>query len=122
MLHTVIVCGWLALSVAPAFAFQSRCVEPYAPVVPDPRATTKQQLDEAKRAVIQFIKDSDQFQDCLLLELKTEQQTAARKQKSFDPRIEADIKKMISANQREKERIGATYNGAVHTWNALHNQ
>ncbi|MGQ0742157.1 MAG: hypothetical protein ACT4OG_07665 [Alphaproteobacteria bacterium] len=122
MLRIFFVCAGLALFAVPAFAYQSRCVEPYAPVVPDPRAASKQQLDAVKKDVVQFIKDSDQYQECLLLELKTEKQTASRKQKPFDPQIDADIQKMISANQREKERVGATYNGAVHTWHALQKQ
>lgn len=108
------------LAAMPASAYSSRCVQPYAPTVPDGRTATKPQIDSAKNFVVQFIKDSDQYQDCLLLELKTERETAARKGKTFNPQIQTDITNMVAANQREKERVGAEYNGQSHIYNEAH--
>ena len=120
MMRMVFLSAVLVLCAVPALAYQSRCVVPYAPSVPDGGIATKPQMNSAHTAVVGFIKQSDQYQDCLLLELKMEKQTAAHKQKTFDTQIETDIKKMIAANQREKERVGAEYNGAAHIYNELH--
>lgn len=120
MVRVVLVSVALALLAAPAYAYSSRCVQPYAPTVPDGRAATKAQIDDAKNLVIAFIKQSDQYQDCLLLDLKTERATAARKGKGFDPQIATDINNLVAANQREKERVGAEFNGQSHIYTEMH--
>ena len=120
MMRVFLLSAAFALFAIPALAYQSICVEPYAPLVPDGRTVSKSQLDSVRDAVVLFIKQSDQYQDCLLLELKTERQTAQRKGKTFDTAIEAALKKMIGGNQRNKERVGAEYNGAAYDYNEVH--
>jgi len=120
MLRVLLLSAAFALLAAPASAYPSRCVQPYAPTVPDGRTATKAQLDSSKAQVIDFIKQSDQYQECLLLEIKTEREKAARKGKEFDKQIEIDLRNSGDANQREKERVGAEFNGASHTYYELH--
>lgn len=120
MMRVFLLSAAFALFAVPALAYPTRCVEPYAPVIPDGRTITKPQLDSVREDVKRLIAQSDQYQECLLLELKTERQKAQRKGKEFDPRIEVDIKKMITANQRNKERVGAEYNGAANAYNEAH--
>ncbi len=120
MLRLVLLSAAFVMSAVPAFAFDSRCVQPYAPTVPNGRAATQAQMTSAHDAVTLFIKQSDDYQSCLLLELKTERETAARKEKPFDQQIATDINNLASANQREKERVGAEYNGAAHAYNEAH--
>ena len=120
MLRVMMFSAVFALLAVPASAYSSRCVQPYAPTVPDGRAATKAQIDSSKAQVIDFIKQSDQYQECLILEIKTERAKAERKGKQFDTQIEIDLRAVGNANQREKERVGAEFNGASHTYYELH--
>ena len=56
----------LAMFAAPAFAADARCQAPVAPVVPkDGKAATQQEMLQANKDVVAYIKDSDQYQLCL---------------------------------------------------------
>jgi hypothetical protein len=120
MTRVIFLSAVFAMFAVPALAYQSRCVQPYAPTVPNGKSATQAQMTGAHDAVALFIKQSDDYQSCLILELKTERETAARKQKPFDQQIATDINNQANANQREKERVGAEYNGAAHAFNETH--
>lgn len=120
MKRVIFLSAVFALLAVPALAYQSRCNVPYAPTVPNGKSATQAQMTSAHDAVTLFIKQSDDYQSCLLLELKTAREAAVQKQKPFDQQIATDVNNLASANQREKERVGAEYNGAAHAFNEAH--
>jgi hypothetical protein len=69
-----------------------------------------------------FIKQSDQYQDCLVRDLNDQKATLARKSKPtmIDQKIVDDYKVKGDTNQREKERLGAEFNAAVVEYKSLH--
>lgn len=119
MISRVCLCAALTLLTLPAWAFESRCVGPYAPTVPNGGRATLQQMNTVRDEVKAFIARSDQYQECLLIELKTLKEQAARDKKADQNAIDG-ISGRISANQREKERVGNEYNAAAQAYNVAH--
>lgn len=101
-----------AFALTPAaLANMDRCQEPFGPVLPKAASVTADQLADAKAEVLQFIKDSDAYQACLLASMHDPEAKLTDGQK-------ATLNRRIESNQREKEAIGDEYNGLVRTVNA----
>jgi hypothetical protein len=121
MIRRMCLAAALTLIALPALAdYDSRCVEPYAPTIPDGNRASLSQINAARAQVTDFIAQSDAYQSCLLLDLKTQKDTAVRNNKPLDPHIPDAINAKIAANQREKERLGAEYHAAAHAYNEAH--
>jgi hypothetical protein len=121
---SLVAVGFVVLSAMPAFA-QMGCSDPIAPSAVDGSKATKQQMVDAHSDVTTFMKASDDFQQCLLDQVKVAKADAIahasnHDAKKFDPAIETNANAKIDANQRLKEKVGAEYNAAVAGYKASH--
>lgn len=107
------VAALLALLAAPnaVAGISDRCQEPFGPVVPDGNTATQAEMRAAKSEVLNFIKDSDSFQACVVLVIDDP------KEEMKEPARRAAMKK-LEANQREKEEVAAAYNNALKAFKA----
>jgi hypothetical protein len=112
----------LTASAMPAFAASSRCVDPIAPSAVDGSKATEAQMKGAHDDVVNFIKASDDYQQCLLDDLQAQKDTAAKAKdpKPIDPAIEDAVNDKIAANQRLKEMVGGEYNASVQAFKGAH--
>lgn len=104
--------------VTPAFA--ADCVEPYAPAIANGTTATKDQMLTTQDEVKAFIKASDNYQECVLLDIQTQKAALAREQKTLNQDVIDRATAQIDRNQREKERVGTEYNVAVRAYAAAH--
>jgi hypothetical protein len=121
---SLVTVGFVVLSAMPAFA-QMGCSDPIAPTAVDGSKATKQQMIDAHSDVTTFMKASDDYQSCLLNQVKAAKADAvkhasAHDAKPFDPTIETNANARIDGNQRLKEKVGAEYNAAVAGYKASH--
>ncbi len=107
----------MTASIVPALA-DSACMEPIAPAAIDGGAATKAQMTAAHADVVTFLKQSDDYQVCLLRELTEEKAAAVKAKKDFDASIEAGVSAKVVANQNLKEKVGGEYNAAVIAYKA----
>ena len=112
------------VSAAPAFA-QMGCVDPIAPTAVDGAHASQQQMKDAHADVVDFMKSSDDYQQCLIDQVRSAKADAAKHagdkgHPAFDPAIETNANAKIDANQRLKEKVGAEYNAAVAGYKATH--
>ena len=114
-----LVSGLILMSAVPAFA-ESACAEPIPPAAIDGGAATTAQMNAAHDDVVTFIKQSDDYQVCLLKELKDANDAAVKDKKDPDPALEAATRAKIQANQSLKEKVGAEFNAAVNAYRAKH--
>ena len=114
-----IVAVLVGLSAAPAMA-QSLCQEPIAPAAVDGSKATTAQMNGAHDDVVAFIKQSDDYQSCLLKELRDAKAAALKNKKDVDPSLESAVDAKVSANQHLKEKIGGEFNAAVMAFKAKH--
>jgi hypothetical protein len=112
----------LVLSVSPALADSSLCVNPYPPSAVDGSKATMQQMKDARQDVQTFIAASDDYQKCLGDDLDAQVKAAANQKdpKPLDPSIKADVDAKIEANQHMKEKVGAEFNAAVQSYKKAH--
>lgn len=110
--------AFLALSLTPALADASSCVEPVAPAPIDGATATDPQLIAASHDANVYMKASDDYQSCLNADLKNEAIAAknAKEPKPLDPAIIKAINDRITGNQRMKEKIGGEFHGALVTY------
>lgn len=104
----------LAVLLATPAAYASiedRCQEPFGPVVPDGNTASQAEMRASKAEVLNFIKDSDSFQSCILLVIDDP------KEEMKEPAKKAGLKK-LEANQREKEAVAAAFNNALKAFKA----
>lgn len=123
MLRRISLASCLVLAMAaPALADSSSCYEPIAPAAVDGKTATEAQLKSSLGDVKEFIKQSDDYQTCLLSDLAEQKRTAARSKdkKPLDPSIEADADAKIAKNQALKEQVGSEYNAAATAYKAAH--
>jgi hypothetical protein len=116
--------AFVVLSAAPAFA-QLGCSDPIAPTPVDGSRASTQQMKDAKADVVNFMKSSDDYQQCLLNQVAKAKADADKHKgdhgtQPFDPAVEKDATARIDANQRLKEKVGAEFNAAVHGYKAAH--
>jgi hypothetical protein len=109
----------LLLGAAPAFA-QGECLDPIAPAAVDGNSATKEQMEAARGDVMNFMKSSDDYQDCLDADFKQKKDKALKDKKPLDPQMAQQVDNEISANQQMKEKVGAEYNAAVVAYKAKH--
>jgi hypothetical protein len=114
-----IATAFLLVTVAPSVA-QSSCVNPIAPAAVDGGNATTAQMKAAHDDVMNFIKSSDDYQDCVDAELKDQERQATNDKKPVDPQLAKDASDKMTANQRMKEKVGAEYNAAVQAYKAKH--
>jgi hypothetical protein len=114
-----IATAFLLVTVAPCMA-QSSCVNPIAPAAVDGGGATTAQMKAAHDDVMNFIKSSDDYQDCVDAELKDQERQATHDKKPVDPQLAKDASDKMTANQRMKEKVGAEYNAAVQAYKAKH--
>ena len=111
----------LLISASAAMA-AGPCDQPYAPAAVDGSKATEAQMKGAHDDVMNFMKASDDYQSCLLDDLKNQKETAAKAKdpKPLDPSIEQGVNAKVDANQRDKEKVGAEFNAAVMAYKAAH--
>lgn len=109
---------------APALADSSSCNEPYAPAAVDGSTATEAQMKSAHDDVTNFIKSSDDYQNCLNADYMAQEREAKKQKdpKPLDPSIKADVQAKLAKNQSEKEKVGAEFNTAVQAYKAKHPQ
>lgn len=121
---SMVTLGFVVLSAVPAFA-QMGCSDPIAPSAVSGATATEQQMKDAHSDVLNFMKSSDDYQQCLLNQVKAAKADAAKhagdkNAKPFDPAVETAATAKVDANQRLKEKVGAEYNAAVAGYKAAH--
>ncbi len=121
MLKTLALAAALTIGMAaPALADSGMCQEPIAPAAVDGTTATKDQIKAALVDVKTFIKQSDDYQECLYNDLKSQSDAAKKDKKDLDPSISAAVDAKVKANQALKERVGAEFNAAAQAYNAKH--
>ena len=120
MLKTFALAAALVLgTVIPASA-ESMCSEPIAPAALDGSTATQAQLLAAKTDVLTFLKQSDDYQDCIIKELKDAKDAALKAKKDLDPTLAPAVDAKVKSNQALKEKVGAEFNAAAIAYNAKH--
>jgi hypothetical protein len=98
----------------------SACTPPKAPAPVDGRTATGDQLMASKDAVLAFMDASDTYQTCVLGELNNARAAAALNKTEVPATVADEAEGLVSANQGEKEKVGAAFNDSVRTYNAAH--
>lgn len=119
-LKTFALAAAVILASAVPAAAESLCSEPIAPAAVDGAKVTAEQLHTNLVDVKTFLKQSDQYQDCVNKEWVVARDTAFRSKKELDPALTTDRDNKIKANQALKEKVGAEYNAAAQTYVKLH--
>jgi hypothetical protein len=114
-----LVAALVVASSAPAWA-ESACSEPIAPAAIDGGTATTAQMNAAHDDVMTFLKQSDDYQVCLLKELSDAKADAVKNKKDLDPSVEAGVDAKVQANQALKEKVGAEFNASVVAYKAKH--
>ena len=122
MLRKSILISVFVLGATPAFADVSSCYEPLPPAAVDGSVATEKQMKSALTDVKDFIKASDDYQNCMNSEFIAMQKKAkeSKDKTPLDPSIASSVQAKIDSNQKLKERIGAEYNTAVAAYKAKH--
>ena len=122
MTRGLLVTAALVMLAGPAFAqaFEDKCSAPIAPVVPDGKTAAVPQLTQAANDVKNYIKASDDYQQCLLAEITTYETQAKGTKQGIDSNIRKTLESKGDTNQKDKERLGAAYNKAVGDYRAAH--
>jgi hypothetical protein len=108
----------LVLVSVPAFA--SNCSEPIAPAAIDGKTATTAQMNGMHDDVMTFLKQSDDYQLCLIGELKAANAAAVKAKKDPDPALQADTEAKIQANQALKVKVGGEFNASVGDYKKAH--
>lgn len=103
--------AFAVLASSTAFAGTDRCQEPFGPVVPDGATASVPEMKTAKTEVLNFISDSDTFQDCLVRVMDDPTEDMKEPQKKA-------VLKDISANQKEKVAVAAAFNASLKAFKA----
>lgn len=114
--------AFFAVAVA-APALAAGCNEPFAPEVAVNGSTaTEQQMKDAVKDFKTFQNASNDYQACLLADLKAQQAAAAKAKdpKPLDPSIAAAVDARIKANQAEKEKVGGELNAQIVAYKQKH--
>ena len=120
MLKSVALAGVFTIAVVfPAFA-QNSCSEPIPPATINGATSSEKQVDDATKDAKIFLKQSGDYQDCLMRDLKAQQAAAAHEKKQLDPSVAGDVQAKIDANQKLKERVGTELNSAVYQFCQAH--
>ena len=122
MLKKTILVSIFALAASPAFADLGSCYEPYPPAAIDGTTATEAQMKSAMKDVSDFIKSSDDYQNCMNAQFIEMQRKAkeSKDKKPLDPAISQTVQAKIDANQKLKERVGNEFNTSVNAFKAAH--
>lgn len=104
---------------APGLAL-AECQRPAAPAAVDGGKATLQEMVAAKNAVTAFMTASDDYQTCLVDEVKTKSAAAEAAKAKLDPAVQKAAETLISDNQADKERVGKHFNAAAKAYKAAH--
>ncbi|HEY9217854.1 MAG TPA: hypothetical protein VIO94_07395, partial [Phenylobacterium sp.] len=97
------------------------CTRPEAPKIDAATASASMEaLAAAKQQTQTFITASDTYQACVLGEAKAKLEEAKAKKVDFDQGIAKRAQSQVSANQADKEKVGAAFNAAVRAYKAAH--
>jgi hypothetical protein len=112
----------ILFSAAPALAADACGGAPIAPAAVDGSKATEAQMKDARDDVTNFMKASDDYQTCVLADLDRQKAAAAKAKdpKPLDQGIIDGANKRVANNQRDKEKVGAEFNAAVHAYKAAH--
>jgi hypothetical protein len=120
MLRTLALVAGLILASAVPAAAQSMCSEPIAPAPIDGKTATLAQLHSAVMDVKTFLKQSDDYQDCINQEWVKARDAAVKAKQTLDPNLDTIRQQKIMANQALKEKVGAEYNAAATAYKQAH--
>ena len=103
-------------------ALAANCNDPIPPTVVDGTKATEQQMKDAISDFKNFQSASDDYQACLLADLKAQKDAAAKAKdpKPLDPAIELGVNAKIQANQSEKEKLGGELNAQIIAYKQAH--
>lgn len=104
---------------APSLALAD-CQRPTAPAAVDGKTATLEQMLDAKKAVTSFMTDSDTYQSCIIDAFKAQKAAADAAKTKLDPAVVKATDASVSANQADKERVGADFNAAAKAYRAAH--
>jgi hypothetical protein len=112
----------MMISAAPALAADACGSAPIPPAAVDGSKATEAQLKDARDDVMNFMKASDDYQSCVLADLDRQKVAAAKAKdpKPLDQSIVDGANKKVANNQKDKEKVGAEFNAAVHAYKAAH--
>ena len=112
----------LGVFAGPAAA-QVPCTAPFLPVVPDGTTATQEQLNNVRVQVEAFVRDSDEYQNCLVTYLRqTEAEAARDPDERVDPAVRRRTVALVNANQNHKIRVSEEFNAAARAYNEAHPQ
>lgn len=120
MLKTFALAAALMLATAVPAAAESVCSEPIAPAPINGATVTMDQLKANLADVKTFLKQSDDYQICLIKELNDAKDAAKKAKTDVDPALVDGTTKKIQANQALKEKVGAEYNAAAGEYKKAH--
>jgi len=109
--------AFVAVSLSPAFADDPACTAPIPPVALDGATATQEQMTAMHDDVVNFLKQSDDYQSCIVADLDAKRAKAKRMKIEFDPYQQKEAESLAAANQRLKEKVGGEFNAAVHAFN-----
>jgi hypothetical protein len=108
------------LALAAADVAQAACARPTAPAAVDGATASMDQLLAAKKATMDFIAASDEYQNCVLEEVKAANAAAKKAKTKPDPAVKKTADDAISASQADKEQVGAAMNASIKAYKAAH--
>lgn len=120
LLPGVFVAALMTVALALPAQAQNACGQPFAPAVPAGATATKDQLLNAQSDVMAFLKASDDYQTCLIMDLARQKDLAKKNGTDFNPNMEATTEVKRKQNQGDKERVGKEFNDAVTAYKAAH--
>ena len=122
MFGRYIVAATLIAIAMPALADSSACTAPIAPASINGNTATQQQMKDAISDFKTFQQASDDYQTCLIADLKAQKLAAAKAKdpKPLDPSVAVGMNARIDANQKLKEKIAAELNAAIIAYKGKH--
>jgi hypothetical protein len=117
---SILALGALLGLAAPGLAL-AECQRPAAPVAKaDGAKATMEEIQALKKDVVAFMTASDEYQGCLIDEVKAKRDEAAANKTKIDPAIPKAADEKIKENQADKERVGAEFNATAKAYKAAH--
>jgi hypothetical protein len=94
MFKSIALAGAIFMAATGMALAQSDCSEPIPPAAP-PSKPNLNQISDASHDANQFMKQSDDYQECLKRDLRQKQAKAAKDKKEIDPSIADSIQAQI---------------------------
>ncbi len=117
----MLICLAAPAAWGPSALGQTTCTEPVAPAPVDGATITVDQLRAAIADAKSFIALSDVYQSCLTSEAQAMSQPANPGDKPAPPPGLAEATNArIAANQKQKEKVGASINAAIGAYKDAH--